>query len=221
MPIYKICFFLLLLLFQAAPGLSSTLYVSDQFQITLRTGPSQEHKIIRMLPTGTRLQVLENLPEWIRVRAPEGQEGWVLKRFTMQRLPREQELGQLQARLQELEEQAGSSQEQSALLQNEKQKLQTELQDVRQRLQDLGQKHQSLKQDAGNVQGIKKELERSKIALELNREQVRKLRQENQSLRSNNRLYWFLAGAGTFAAAGLLGFLLGRTQRKKSKKVYF
>ncbi|MGM0424753.1 MAG: TIGR04211 family SH3 domain-containing protein [Thermodesulfobacteriota bacterium] len=221
MNIRKVCCLMLLFLFLGTPALAQTLYVSDQFQITLRTGPSQEHRIISMLPTGTKLQVLQTLPEWVQVRTPEGKQGWVLKRYTMQRVPREQEISQLQATLQRLQEQAGSNQVKSASLQKNKMELQANLQKLERQLQDLEQKHRDLQRDAGNIEGIKQELQRSKTALELNREQVNKLRQENQELSSRKNLYWFLAGGGTFAFAGLLGFFLGRTQRKKSKKVYF
>lgn len=221
MNIRKVCCLMLLFLFLGTPALAQTLYVSDQFQITLRTGPSQEHRIISMLPTGTKLQVLQTLPEWVQVRTPEGKQGWVLKRYTMQRVPREQEISQLQATLQRLQEQAGSNQAKSASLQKNKMELQANLQKLERQLQDLEQKHRDLQRDAGNIEGIKQELQRSKTALELNREQVNKLRQENQELSSRKNLYWFLAGGGTFAFAGLLGFFLGRTQRKKNKKVYF
>ncbi|MFO8031697.1 MAG: TIGR04211 family SH3 domain-containing protein [Desulfohalobiaceae bacterium] len=221
MNIRKVCCLMLLFLFLGTPALAQTLYVSDQFQITLRTGPSQEHRIISMLPTGTKLQVLQTLPEWVQVRTPEGKQGWVLKRYTMQRVPREQEISQLQATLQRLQEQAGSNQAKSASLQKNKMELQANLQKLERQLQDLEQKHRELQRDAGNIEGIKQELQRSKTALELNREQVNKLRQENQELSSRKNLYWFLAGGGTFAFAGLLGFFLGRTQRKKNKKVYF
>jgi SH3 domain protein len=221
MPNYKVFFLLLILLFLAAATQAQSLYVSDKFQITLRTGPSQEHKIIAMLPTGTKLEVLQELPEWIQVSTPDGKQGWVLKQFTMQRLPREQEISQLQTRLQKLQQQAGSSQEQNARLEQEKQELQAELQSLQDRLQSLEQSHQDLQEDAGNIQEIKQELERAKTALKLNRKQVSELRQENQEIRFNNNLYWFLAGAGTFFIAALLGFFLGRMQRKKGKKVYF
>lgn len=221
MPSYKVCFLLLIFLFLAAAAQAKSLYVSDQFQITLRTGPSQENKIIAMLPTGTKLEVLQELPEWLQVRTPDGKQGWVLKHFTMQRLPREQEINQLQTRLQKIQQQAGSSQEQNIRLEKEKQKLQAELKELQDRLQNLEQSYQDLQEDAGNIQEIKQELERTKTSLKLNRKQVSELRQENQEIRSNNNLYWFLAGAGTFFIAALLGFFLGRMQRKQGKKVYF
>ncbi|MFP4391900.1 MAG: TIGR04211 family SH3 domain-containing protein [Desulfohalobiaceae bacterium] len=221
MHIHNLCYLLLFFLLLTASAQAQTLYVSDQFQITMRTGPSQEHKIISMLNTGTKLLVLDELPDWILVRTPDGKEGWVLRRYTMQRIPRDQEINQLQNKLQELQDQASSSQNMSSLLENEKMELQSVLQELERELEDLQQRHQSLREDAGNIEEIKKELQRSKTALELNRRQVSSLRQENQELRSKNNLYWFLAGGGTFTLAGLLGFLLGRMQRKKGKKVYF
>lgn len=57
-------------------------YVSDELEITLRTGPSNEHKITRMLPSGTELRVMDTDNGYSFVHAPKyNKEGWVLTRF--------------------------------------------------------------------------------------------------------------------------------------------
>ena len=50
-------------------------YVSDFFKITLRTGPSNDNKIIAMLPSGEPVDVLESNDDWTHVRLPERREG--------------------------------------------------------------------------------------------------------------------------------------------------
>ena len=49
------------LLFAAMVGTATaeTRYVSDELQITLRSGQSTQHQILRMIPSGTPLEVLE------------------------------------------------------------------------------------------------------------------------------------------------------------------
>ena len=53
---------LLLCLLLLLPGLltAETRYVTDIAKITLRTGESTSHRIIRMLSSGTSLKVLSN-----------------------------------------------------------------------------------------------------------------------------------------------------------------
>lgn len=62
-------------------GEAQTVYVSDEFEITLRTGPGNDHKIISMPKSGNAMEILQKGEEWSRVRLPDGKEGWVLSRY--------------------------------------------------------------------------------------------------------------------------------------------
>ena len=55
-------------------------WVTDQFEITLRSGPSTSNAIQLMVGSGMRLDVLERDADsgYTRVRTPGGTEGWVL-----------------------------------------------------------------------------------------------------------------------------------------------
>ena len=69
----------------AGTASAQTVWVSDEFEITLRTGPSTSNAIERMLSSGTQLEVLERDDEsgYSRVRTRAGTEGWVLTRYLM------------------------------------------------------------------------------------------------------------------------------------------
>src|SRR4029453_15472126 len=62
-----------------------TLYVSDQFEVPPRTGMTTEHAILRMLPSGTAVEMLETNKEqgYTRVRTASGVEGYMLSRYLM------------------------------------------------------------------------------------------------------------------------------------------
>ena len=49
----------LLLLLPVAQAGAQTVWVSDQFEVMLRTGPSTSNAIERMLRSGTQLEVIE------------------------------------------------------------------------------------------------------------------------------------------------------------------
>jgi uncharacterized protein YgiM (DUF1202 family) len=51
-------------------------------RVNLRAGPGTTMKILRVLPQGTRLAVLEERGEWLQVRLDSGQEGWVATSVT-------------------------------------------------------------------------------------------------------------------------------------------
>ena len=58
-----------------------TKYVSDEFEIMLRTGQSTQHEIRRQLKSGTPLEVLQEGEGYTQVRLQNGIEGWVLSRY--------------------------------------------------------------------------------------------------------------------------------------------
>jgi SH3 domain protein len=69
-------------------GWANRAYVTDSFEITLRTGPGNENKIIAMLFPGRPLDVLSTQGEWSRVRVLDSdKEGWVMTRYLVTRLP--------------------------------------------------------------------------------------------------------------------------------------
>src|SRR5690554_273196 len=73
-----------LCLLAATSAWAQTRYVSDQLQITLRSGPTNSHRILKMMDAGTPVDVLETGEEgWVRVRTKDGAEGWTLTRHLM------------------------------------------------------------------------------------------------------------------------------------------
>ena len=68
-----------------ASVMAAPAWVSDIFEITLRTGPSSGNVILLMVPSGTELTVLEYDEQsgYARVQTAGGTEGWVLSRYLM------------------------------------------------------------------------------------------------------------------------------------------
>jgi SH3 domain protein len=86
-------------------AMAETRYVSDSLEIQMRTGKGTQFRILRMLPSGTALEVLEVDQEngYSRVRTPNGVEGWVLSRFLMQDRAARDELSDAEKKLARLE----------------------------------------------------------------------------------------------------------------------
>jgi len=66
-------------------------YVTDEFRISLRRGPSIENKILKFLPSGQIVEVSESQEGWCRITVSAGEnsnlQGWVLSRYLISRLP--------------------------------------------------------------------------------------------------------------------------------------
>jgi SH3 domain protein len=72
------------------PAEAEKAYVTDFFEITLRTGPSTENKVLSVISTGQPVEILETREGWSYVRLLDREnkkEGWVLNRFLVDRLP--------------------------------------------------------------------------------------------------------------------------------------
>lgn len=201
----------------ATPALGQTRYVSDQLEVPLRSGTSTQHRIIRMLPSGTPLEVLEvNQTEgYSRVRAPDGAEGWILSRLLMDipsardRLARaEKELAELKAaererlaNLDNLKSEKGSLEDKLSALLEENSQLKQELAEIR--------------RTASSSLAIAEENKELKNRmLQMEREQQR-LAQENEALSDRTKRDWFMVGAGVIIVGIILGLILPRIRVKK------
>jgi SH3 domain protein len=79
----KVGFWMVLigLLVLPAASVAETVYVTENFEITMRTGPGSDRKIISLVQSGKALEILEKGEEWSMVRTLNGKEGWVLNRY--------------------------------------------------------------------------------------------------------------------------------------------
>ena len=60
----------------------ATRYVSDELEITMRSGQGVKFGIRKMLTSGAKLEVLETDPAgYSKVRTEQGVDGWVLSRY--------------------------------------------------------------------------------------------------------------------------------------------
>lgn len=211
---------LLLLLLAASHAAADTRYVTDQLEITLRTGESLRHKIVRMLPSGAQLEVLssDSGSGYSKVRTADGVTGFALTRHLLEEPPARDRLAALEAELAELKRAPDQ--------------IAAQLSEVRSRYDDLLSVHETtaaekdrleqelatIRQASANVVRISEERsELRKSVADLTR-QVADLQQQNRDLSNENDQRWFLIGAGVIAGGILLGLILPhlRFQRRKS-----
>ncbi len=187
------------------------LYVTDKIKITLRTGPSIQNKILRMLLSGTKLYPTGEVENgWIKVKTETGVEGWVLKKYTLTRPPASLKLKDC---LQQTQKLTG--------VVKENKNLKNELSSLKKEYETLKNNFLELKNDAANIETLKNNYLTAKKELELLKSSVFKLEKENSYLRSRKNLYWFLIGALTVLFSFFVGFIIGRVQRRKNKSLYF
>jgi SH3 domain protein len=195
-------------------------WVTDQFEITLRSGPSTSNAIQLMVGSGTRLDVLERDADsgYTRVRTQGGTEGWVLTRYLMTEPSAREQLerltsqltnansrgSSLDSQLNAIRSEYDSAKQQIAALEREKAAAETELAEI--------------KRTAANVLAIS---DQNKTLMDqLTAAQIRgdTLEQENRQLTSQTTRYWFMAGGLVLLVGFLLGIWLPRIQWQRRSR---
>jgi SH3 domain protein len=214
-------FFLMLLCLGAfGQTLAETRYVTDQFEITLRTGESTRHKIIRMLPSGTPVELLGTNPDngYARVQTEDGTSGYVLERQLLEEPIARERIADLETRLQELQQEPEQLTARLAELQNDHASLRAEHEELQSEKGRLEQELATIRHASANVVRITEErTELRQSVADLTR-QVAELQQENRDLGNQTTQRWFLIGAGVVVAGILIGLILPhlRFRRRRS-----
>ena len=83
------------------PLAASADYIRDEVRVNMRTGPSSEHRILRVLVSGSQVARLGQEDGWVLIRTPDGKEGWVPTPYVTRQAPPSVILPKAQAELTE------------------------------------------------------------------------------------------------------------------------
>lgn len=207
----------LICMLAAFPAMAKTLYVSDQLEIYMRAGKGNKYKIIRALPSGTPLEILETSNGYTRARAPSGTEGWVLSRFLNNTRITRERLAETEQRLAQLEVENGRLTVEIDKLRNQKGSVDSELGKLSSSNKKLSQQLEDIKHTASSALAIDAENKELKTRIVAYERQQQTLQQENEQLKSRTARDWFMVGAGVIILGIIIGLIIPRIRwRKKS-----
>jgi SH3 domain protein len=174
------------------------IYVSGVTKITMRTGPGISHKIVAMVTSGTKLQILEHRKDWSMVRNSAGKTGWVLTRFLTEEVPKALMLERYKKENERLASKLAAAEETAETLNVQNKDL-----------TEIAKKYKQLKDASASY--LKLEIEH-KALLEQSREQEERIQNLVQRNKSEVKL-GLLSGAGVF----IVGLIFGMSTRKKKR----
>jgi SH3 domain protein len=198
----------------AQSSLAETQYVVDFIRITLRTGPGVEHKVVDMIESGQKLEVLEANPDWSRVQLDNGKEGWILSRFLTSNPPSQLLVTQLTKETNEGKIKASKLFTENEKLKEENRQLNTVLESSKAKLDQLNSEHQALKVDSSDFLDLKTKYETISAQMARHSMRAETLEKELARLQLHKNIRWFLSGAGVF----LVGFILGLSSRRQRRR---
>lgn len=204
-------------LLMLSTGHAETRYVTDQFEVTLRSGTSTSNSILTMLKSGQALTVIEEdaATKYTLVETENGKQGYVLSRFLDK-------------------EPSGRERFQRLLLTSEKQgatitALNKELSTLRQHKKEdesrIGQLEIALSRTQKELSELKNATRDTIQVLEQNETlkarineldvDILRLNRENSEYKDSTAMDWFIRGAAVSLIAFLLGILITRIRWKK------
>ena len=206
---------LVCLLALSGPALAQkTMYVSDRMQITVRTGPTTENRVIEMISSGELVSLLEESGDgWARVRTASGKEGWVLRRFLIDDKP-------AALRLKEMDPQDQNAAQQVDDLRRESQELRGSKARAEGRAQEAEAKLAQLQTDCAEVIKLRDDYAKLQEEYQGQSQTLEDLTTENESLRFGTNLKWFLAGGGVLVVGWVLGLAFGRRKRRWTSSLH-
>jgi len=201
-------------------AVAESAWVSDQFEVMLRTGPSTSNAIQLMVDSGTELEMLDDATEndYTRVRTAGGTEGWVLSRYLMTEPSAREQLRSLTqqltsattegnsmgGQLKAIRDEYDTATRRIRQLENEKSSLQSELEETTRK--------------AANTLAIDRQNENLQLQLNDAVIKVGVLEQEKDKLSGESTRTWFVIGAAVLLAGIALGLILPRMKFQRRSR---
>jgi len=203
---------------QVTPTSGSTRYITDTTQVALRRGPGYKYKIIRLIKSGTAVQVLEvDSSGWMRVEYKTKNktfEGW-MPASTLQNQPiAKVRLAQQVAKNDRLEAKNNQLKRELAALSKRHKETTKALKAVQQEKFKLDKAYQELKEKSAHAIELDNENKQLKQRLKEDETQLVLYKEQLAEAEDTVKRQWFLTGAGVL----LLGIILGRLFRLPQKR---
>jgi SH3 domain protein len=210
---------LLSLFFALTAANAQTMFVTDELVITLRTGPSNQNRVVGNLESGDRVEVLEEDVDgdYARVRVTSsGLEGWLLRRYlvaqptaALRLADAEDRLDDALTRTLDLEERLTDSNTALKLANDRLDGLASSNSELSAELTDI-------RTASANAIALREQNESLRRRVNEMTIQAEALAQENAELAGRSRQNWFVVGAAVLAMGIVIG-LVAPTLRRRRK----
>jgi len=195
-------------------------WVSDQFEVMLRTGPSTNNAIQLQVDSGTELEILDEDVEagYTQVRTRGGTEGWVLTRYLMDEPSAREQLITLTQQLTDATSDSSGLGSQLSALRGEFENATRQIRELEQDKSNLQQQLDEITQKAADTLAIDRQNQNLQQQLTDAEIKVSLLEQENEDLSGQTTRNWFITGALVLFGGVLLGLVLPRMKFQRRSR---
>lgn len=151
---------------------AESVYVIDELKIGLHESPTISSPIVKLVPSGTELTVIERSDDLVKVEEPEGSQGWINSKYIVNTKPGKAQVNELEKEIELLksntimtDEASDSQNELAQQLKSERLKsggLQAELADLKAKIANIDNTDQYL----ADIDQLKQENEQLRSQME-------------------------------------------------------
>jgi len=200
---------------------AETLYVSDTtLEANLRTGTSQENRIIGMLRPGTQVTLLSEEDGWAEVTLEDGRTGWILRRYLSERPPWRETAEQLQKENEQLRNQLNKVRTEYQQIAQKSAELQKQMDSQQGEFQSLQREHEDLRKSSTTYLNLKMAYENLQNEARQNKAKLDEVENAYSKLKTSRAIRWFLSGAGVLMLGWIVGSSMARIRRRRSSDYY-
>ncbi len=192
-------------------------YITDEFEVTMRSGTSIENSIVRMLRSGEAITILEEdlASQYSLVETEDGKKGYVLSRFLIEQPAARERLQALQQNYDRQRERIEEQDQQIEQLNQSLTQEQTDNATLKTTLRASEQELAEVRGAAQNTLDILEQNKRLQTVVDQLRNEKAQLTETNAELEDSTRLDWFVRGGAVSLIAFVIGILVTRIRWRK------
>lgn len=196
---------------------AETMYVTDVFEVTMRSGTSTANSIVRMLKSGEAVTVLEQdlVSKYSLVQTEDGKQGYVISRFLMDQPSARERLAKLETRYQEQSQRIETQNNKIAELSQSLEQEQADNQALSATLRASEKELTEVRSAAEDTLNIVEQNKRLQSVVDELRQEKTALVEANSQLGDTTRQDWFVRGAAVSLIAFLVGIIVTRIRWRK------
>lgn len=171
-------------------------YIRDVVYVPLRSGPSNQHRILHNLESGTALTVLEKgAGDFVRVRTEGDNEGWLEQQYLVQQPIARDRLAQMAAALEKARTESGELRKQMQTLRGARDESAQQAQALSRSEETLQAELAEIKRVSAGALQLQQQYQTATAELSALRQRVASLQAENDELRQGRNQRAFIHGA--------------------------
>jgi SH3 domain protein len=216
---------LLVMLTLMTIGFSETLlaesrYVIDELSITVRSGRSNQHNILKLLRSGAKVEVIDEIEENNRVYAlirAGDIEGWVQAQYLSNQPIARDKLASLEKKLETSRETIASLKQKLALIQQQHTEVSKQRDAYDNNADKLSKQLEQLQRAAAKPIETARQNDKLRMELATLRKEHALIQQDYERVKDSNERDWFVTGAGVVFFSTIFGILLTRIRLRRKK----